>query len=201
MLAPLLFAAGVILAARLHPGYDPVQHGISDLALGPGGWLQTANFVLTGLLLIAFALGLATDADSGAARRAVLLLLLSGVGLLLLGLFPRDPPGMAPTWHGVTHNLVGNSLLSLPLACLALGAAFRRDPDWRPYGRVAGAVGVLTLLLLPAYLQALQGGPLHGGIGLLQQLLVVGPLGLVEVLAIRLLQTARGYDRSTPKGG
>ena len=51
---------------------------------------------------------------------------------------------------------------------------------------------MLTLLLLPAYLQALQGGPLHGWIGLLQRLLVVGPLGLVEVLAIRLRRTAWG---------
>ena len=193
ILAPLIFVAGVLVAEHLHAGYDPLQQGISDLALGPGGWLQTLTFLLTGLLLSAFALGLRTaQAASVAARCAVALLLLSGGGLLLLGLFPRDPAGALPTWQGAIHNLVGTSLLSLPVACLALAAAFRRDAGWRPYSRWAGAVGVLTLLLLPAYLQALQGGPLHGWIGLLQRLLVVGPLGLVEVLAIRLRRTARG---------
>ena len=184
ILAPLIFVAGVLVAQHLHAGYDPLQQGISDLALGPGGWLQTLTFLLTGLLLSAFALGLRTaQAASVAARCAVALLLLSGGGLLLLGLFPRDPAGAMPTWQGAIHNRVGTSLLSLPVACLALAAAFRRDAGWRPYRRWAGAVGVLTLLLPPAYLQALQGGPLHGWIGLLQRLLVVGPLGLVEVLA------------------
>lgn len=191
ILAPLIFTGGVILAGRLRAGYDPLQHGISELALGPSGWLQTANFLVTGLLLMAFALGLYIALEETvAARAAVILLVLGGVGLLVLGLFPRDLPGSVPTLHGTIHNVAGNSLLSLPVACLALGAAWRRDPGWRPYVALSIGVGMLTLLLLPGYFYALRGGLLYPWIGLLQRLLVLGPLGWVEVVAVRLIRLA-----------
>jgi hypothetical protein len=191
ILAPLIFTAGVMLAGRLRAGYDPLQHGISELALGPSGWLQTANFLVTGLLLIAFALGLFMALEETmATRAAVILFILGGGGLLVLGFFPRDLPGSAPTVHGTIHNVAGNSLLSLPVACLALGAAWRRDPGWRPYVLPSIGVGMLTLLLLPGYFYALRGGPLYPWIGLLQRLLVLGPLGWVEVVAVRLIRLA-----------
>src|SRR5919202_6384377 len=111
IVAPPMFTGGVILAGRLRPGYDPLQHGISELALGPSGWLQTANFLVTGLLLVAFALGIFIALEETlAVRAAVILLFLGGVGLVVLGLFPRDLPGGLPTLHGTIHNVAGNTL-------------------------------------------------------------------------------------------
>ena len=189
--APPVFVAGVILSGWLRIGYDPLQHGISELALGPFGWLQTANFLVTGLLLVAFALGMFIALEETlAVRAAVILLFLGGVGLLVLGLFPRDLPGSLPTLHGTIHNVAGNTLLSLPVACLALGVAWQRDPYWRPYVAPSIGVGMLTLLLLPAYFYALRGGPLAPWTGLLQRLLVLGPLGWVEAVSIRSMRLA-----------
>jgi hypothetical protein len=193
ILAPLIFAGGVIVAGWLRPGYDPRHHGISDLARGPFGWLQTANFLVTGLLLLGFTLGLRRALPpSRAARLAGLLLVLGGVGLLLLGLCPRDLAGETPTWRGAIHNIAGNSLLSLPLAGLALAPAVRHDPIWRPTLALSVGIGLLTLLLLPGYVSALRGGALHPWSGLIQRLLVLGPLCWVEALAIRLRRVTVG---------
>jgi hypothetical protein len=38
--------------------YDPLRHPASSLAIGELGWMQAANFIIPGLLLLAFALGL-----------------------------------------------------------------------------------------------------------------------------------------------
>ncbi|WP_371786538.1 DUF998 domain-containing protein [Streptosporangium subroseum] len=57
-------AAGVLVPALIltdgvtRPGYSLLRHGASQLGTGERGWLQTVNFVIGGLLLLAFAAGL-----------------------------------------------------------------------------------------------------------------------------------------------
>jgi Protein of unknown function (DUF998) len=55
---PPLFLALATLAGLLDPAYDARTQTVSDLAVGPLGWLQTANFYLLGASLVAFALAL-----------------------------------------------------------------------------------------------------------------------------------------------
>jgi len=38
--------------------YDPLRQPVSSLALGDWGWTQSANFIVAGLLTLAFAVGL-----------------------------------------------------------------------------------------------------------------------------------------------
>ena len=44
-----------MVQARSRDGYHPTRRDWSLLATGPDGWSQLANFVLTGLLVIAVA--------------------------------------------------------------------------------------------------------------------------------------------------
>jgi Protein of unknown function (DUF998) len=77
-------------ATRAH--YDPLRHPVSSLAFGDVGWTQRANFLITGLLMLAFAIGL---------RRALrplagptwgpLLVGAYAIGLLGAGIFVADP--------------------------------------------------------------------------------------------------------------
>ncbi|MEP6798595.1 MAG: DUF998 domain-containing protein, partial [Lapillicoccus sp.] len=54
------FTVGLSLAqAFTRPGFDLTRHPWSLLENGDLGWLQVTNFVLTGLMVIAFAVGLA----------------------------------------------------------------------------------------------------------------------------------------------
>ncbi|MBC7895828.1 MAG: DUF998 domain-containing protein, partial [Cytophagaceae bacterium] len=55
VVGPFYLALG-LLQAFLRDGFDLGRHALSHLATGPGGWVQTANFVLSGLMVVAAAL-------------------------------------------------------------------------------------------------------------------------------------------------
>src|SRR6266851_3237333 len=52
-------AAGPVFVAvfgaegAVREGYSPLRHPVSSLALGPRGWIQAANFAVTGTLVLA----------------------------------------------------------------------------------------------------------------------------------------------------
>ncbi|MFJ4007863.1 DUF998 domain-containing protein [Streptomyces sp. NPDC090023] len=54
---PLFLTAGLVQGST-RDGFDHTRNAISQLALGDAGWIQTANFVLTGALLLVGAIGL-----------------------------------------------------------------------------------------------------------------------------------------------
>ena len=56
VVGPFYLAVGV-LQGLLREGFDFSRHALSHLANGPGGWIQTANFAITGALVLATALG------------------------------------------------------------------------------------------------------------------------------------------------
>src|SRR5688572_5899584 len=55
---PITFAVVALVHSLLRQDHSLVAHPISALAAGPSGWLQNANFLLFGLLMIAYAIGL-----------------------------------------------------------------------------------------------------------------------------------------------
>src|SRR5262245_66604219 len=109
---PFYLAVG-LTQALLREGFDFSRHPLSVLANGPGGWIQTANFVLTGLMVLAAAIGFARVPG----RRAWgMTCLLGGLGgaMSVAAVFPADavdgfaagtPGGRRPTPGptGVVH--------------------------------------------------------------------------------------------------
>ena len=123
----------------------------NGLALGPMGWLQSANYIIFGLALIVFAVGLhrgvARAGRSSPAGPA--LLILSGFAALLMG-FDLDPDlfDEPRSWHGLVHGLgfflfVSSSLLSL----LFWWPRFWGNPLWRGHGSYTLATGLICLIL------------------------------------------------------
>ena len=127
-------------------GFDFSRHGWSLLENGPYGWLQSANFVLTGLCVLAFAVGM---------RRAGLpaprLVGVYGAALVAAGVFRADPalgfPAGTPadarevSWHGSLHFACGGiGFLALVAACLILGRHYARSgrPRIAVVSRVTG---------------------------------------------------------------
>jgi hypothetical protein len=64
-LAGPVFVTTFTVAGHTRDGYEPRRHSVSTLALGPGGVVQRANFVVTGLLYLAGSGGLARTRRSG----------------------------------------------------------------------------------------------------------------------------------------
>ena len=133
---PLYIVLG-LLQALIRPGYDPTRHDLSLLSNGDLGWIQIANFVLTGLLVIAAAAGMrrAMRSTRGGAW-GPLLIGLYGLGLISAGIFVADPmngfppgtpagPPVNPTGHGFMHILSGAiGFLGLIAACFVFARRF-----------------------------------------------------------------------------
>ena len=59
IIAGPFFVIVALLQAFTREGFDLIRHPASLLSLGDLGWIQIANFVITGLFFIACAIGLA----------------------------------------------------------------------------------------------------------------------------------------------
>ena len=98
IVGPIFFTVLVVVQGFLRPEYSHVKMPISALAAWPTGWIQTINFYVVGLLMMAFAVALHLGVQ--ATRRGgtgFALLLMSGLGLVLAGVFPWHMVNGVPT--------------------------------------------------------------------------------------------------------
>lgn len=139
---------------------------------------MTAAFIIAGLLMAVFALGMRRALRRNlAARLACACLLAAGTALAALS-SPTDPTRslLPPTLHGRLHDLAYLILgLSLFSAILAFGYAFRREPGWQ---NLSACTWLTAALVLPA--AALKGAAFY--------LFLAAVLLWSEVVAVRLWQ-------------
>jgi hypothetical membrane protein len=131
------YLAVSLIQAFVRDGFDLARHPLSLLANGPGGWVQTANFVLTGLMVLAAAVGFRRLL--GPKSRAVAWFL-GGFGgaMIVAAMFPADPldgfpPGTPegfPTsisTSGLVHFIAGAlGFIFLAVSCLFAARAMSR---------------------------------------------------------------------------
>lgn len=203
---PVVFVLTVLVEPIGRQDYSPLRHPVSSIPLGPGGWVQTANFLLTGALLVAFAVGLHRR---GGGRWLPVLLAMVGLGLVGAGLAAADPIGGYPlgtpavptvrTVHGVLHDLFSTPVFTaLPAACFVLGRRLARAGRSR-----AARWSVLTGVAMLACFVATSVGfaqtpPLAGVAGLLQRLTLV--IGLAWAAALALDALRGSAQRREPTG-
>ncbi|TDW90799.1 uncharacterized protein DUF998 [Kribbella pratensis] len=136
-----LYVAVWLTQAFTRDGFDITRHPASLLANGGPGWIQTANFIVSGLLTIAGAVGLRQTLRAGGSsvRGRVWgprLVGAYGFGLLLAAAFPADPAAGFPvgtpadyaeiSTRGMGHFVAGTIGFSgLIAACLVFGAHYR----------------------------------------------------------------------------
>jgi hypothetical membrane protein len=145
------FYVAVSLAqAAVRDGFDLTRHEWSLLANGPGGCIQITNLIVTGLMVVAAAIGYRRAMDSGVGRRSVPALLATyGVSLVAAGAFRADPmsgfpigtpvgPPVAPTRYGMLHIVSGCiGFLALIIATFVLARRFHSEGR---SGRAAGCI-------------------------------------------------------------
>lgn len=136
-------------------GWDPIKAPTFDwpsgLALGKYGWIMTATFLLSGLMMTLFASGLRLSLPQ-TQLSFVSTVVLSLAGLALAGLaFTTDPTirSTPATWHGRLHDLSFVLLgLTLMPAMILLGFAFRKDQRWNS---LSSYTWITVALALPAF--------------------------------------------------
>jgi Protein of unknown function (DUF998) len=151
-----VFVAVFLAEGAVRDGYQPLRHPVSSLALGPRGWIQTANFAVAGTLFLAGAAGLARAADRAVSSRPVPALIgAAGAGLIGAAAFTTDPvsgyppgtPGALtqPSGRGIAHNLAGVPVfLGLPAAALTSGWR-----SWRAGQHRFGLYSTATAVTMP----------------------------------------------------
>lgn len=209
---PLFLATfSVIGAAR--SGYDWRRHAVSSLACGREGWLQRANFIVTGILYCVAARGLGRDPRSVVGPRLVPALVgAAGAGLISSGIFVTDPVAgfpppavgaeegsgggasapLLPTREGRLHNLSAIPVFAgIPLAGLAAAAAAARGRDWRwaSYSAGSSAAMVGSFVLFGAAFGGKSNLKERGG--LFQRLSVMSGFGWLTALSLRALRALR----------
>ncbi len=94
VLAGPLYVLISVAQALVHEPFDLTRHAWSQLATGPHGWIQTANLVLTGAMVIACGIGVARSAFPS--RWTPRLLGVYGACLCIAGLLVADPANGYP---------------------------------------------------------------------------------------------------------
>ena len=123
----------------------------SGLALGPYGWIMTATFLISGLLIIVFASGLRLRLPRGRLTQiCTWLLIAAGYGMIGL-ISPTDKTlrTTPATWHGRLHDssfvIIGVTLMP---AMILLGYLFLQDKNWR---NLAVYTWITLALVVPTF--------------------------------------------------
>jgi Protein of unknown function (DUF998) len=159
MIAGPLFIIVSLILAFTREGFNIVRHPASLLALGDFGWMQIANFVVSGVLFIALSVGLRRALTTGVGSRWLPILFgLVGVAMIIGGVFVADPAlGFPPgtpdgvpkqmSWHSMVHAFAPIlGFLALIGAFFIVARRFRSKGD-QAWMWVSIVVGVATLVL------------------------------------------------------
>ncbi len=158
VIGPLLFMVALLIEGATRPGYDALRDFGSELSLSDQGWEQIANFLVTGLLMLGFAVGLRQALRTGkGAMAAPILMGIFGLFLIIAGIFVTDsstgyPPGepvgqlAANTLHGKIHGISGLIVFTaLAIACFVMARRFADDPNWKGWVIPSIIVGLLII--------------------------------------------------------
>jgi hypothetical membrane protein len=195
---PVLFLVVSTLLGFFDPGFDMMTEPVSALAWGPLGWVQTANFYVLGAATIAFAVGLYRDLEGRGRMGAAILLSISGLALILAGIFKGTPPGAEPTPSGMIHGMAFFwTFIPLPTAYALTALRLKVERGWGAHAVYAAAIpsAVFGLVVIYGVLGSDPGDPLFPVGGILNRVLIALAFGWVTITAARLVKDTRGRAR------
>lgn len=149
-----------LLQILIRPGFDITKHALSLMSNGALGWIQIENFIVTGLLVVAFAFGLRRSlAGTNAGTFGPLLVGLYGIGMIGAGIFSADPgmgfpPGTPETGRdistsGLLHFVFGGvGFYALIAACFIFARKFASTGErgWLAFSVITGIVFLVAFL-------------------------------------------------------
>ncbi|MES2202839.1 MAG: DUF998 domain-containing protein [Patescibacteria group bacterium] len=150
-----LFVATFLVEGYMRPNYNPLRKPVSVLSQGRRGWVQKANFFVSGVLLIAYAYGLYMMLGAVGAVWGPLLVFLHGAGVVGAGIFDTDYGGVRTKgFHhnrsGVLHDLFSTIVfVSLSVGCIVFANIFNmlQAPQWALYSNITGVLYLLGFII------------------------------------------------------
>jgi len=149
---PIYLVVG-LAQALTRSGFDITRHALSLLSNGNLGWIQVTNFLVSGLLVIAGAVGMRRALEGKDKTLGTLLIGVYGLSLIGAGIFKADPamgfpigtPEGATTMstHGLLHFMTGGiGFLALIAACFVFARRFASlgQKGWAAYSTITGVI-------------------------------------------------------------
>src|SRR5260370_12169035 len=122
VLAGPLYVIVVLAQALLRRGFDLAQDDASLLSNGSLGWIQIANFLVTGAMVIVCATGMRRALTGGrSALWGPLLIGVYGLGLIAAGIFVADPMYGFPPRTAAGKPVVITTHGILPIVVAGIG--------------------------------------------------------------------------------
>jgi uncharacterized membrane protein YozB (DUF420 family) len=162
MIAGPLWFAVVLVQALLRPGFDLRHDDASLLSNGDLGWIQIANFIVVGALMIAFGIGVMRSLGrERAGKWGPRLFIAAGVATIGAGAFVADPmngfpPGTPPglpvafTVHGTLHIITSSlTFVFLIATCFVFARRFAAEHR-RGRASFSVATGIVFLIAFGA---------------------------------------------------
>ncbi len=194
---PALFVITFTLEDFLRPGYNALADFISALSLGPRGWIQITNFILTGALMFVFTRRIAAEFPTGKASRGGLIFLtMIAVLFMVSGPFVMDPaetPVNQGTVHGTIHGILGSlAFLLMPISTFVYLRRFNSDPAWKSFCTWTISLALiitanLVLFTVSSKITQFQIA-FAGWLGLIQRALIVPFMLWMFIFGIKLLK-------------
>jgi hypothetical membrane protein len=154
-----------------------IHESISRLQLQPYGWIQSLNYIISGLLICTFAVALRKELAGGFGSTLVPFLhLLTGLGSIVLGVCLN---------HQVQLYTGAVILLSLIIALLLLTPRFSGNPQWQGWTTYT----ILSVLLMIVLCVLFTYSVAHRGklTGVFERLIVITRLVWVLLLTTHLI--------------
>ena len=197
IVGPIWFTTLVIIQGFLLADYSHVRLPISALAAWPTGWIQNINFFVFGSLMMVYAFSL----NRGVQRTrqgsiGFALLLLSGLGIVLAGVFPFRMVDGVPTENALHVVASIMAFASMALGLLVFSRRMVADPRWRDlatYTMFTGII-VLTLFVVLGRFAIDDGAPLHPWAGLIQRIVCGVWFANMIVLSVRLRAVGQSFS-------
>jgi hypothetical membrane protein len=192
MIGSVLFVVVFTIEGWLRPGYNPLRMYVSDLSLGPRGWIQMVNFIIWGLLFLIFTRGVANEFKEGKASKAgPILLTIIAFSFFISGFFSTDPGTILTyqmSWHGILHGIFGALVFSLaPVSCFVFYRRFREDSKWQSLSRwTLAACIIIVVSVVFMKIGQLPLNPLNAWVGLIQRIALITYLGWIFTFALAL---------------
>jgi len=154
---------GIVGAIQLltRPGFDVRYNMLSQMSLGDQGWIQVANFLVSGLLVVAGAVGMRRALGSSPASTwGPRLVGVYGLGLIAAAIFSADPgfgfppgtPAGPPTTMS-THSLLHFvsalfGFFAVIGACVVFARRFAKlgQRGWATFSVVTGVFFLVAFL-------------------------------------------------------
>lgn len=187
---PFICVLATIIAQMLYEGYNPWQEPVSSLVWSPYGALQTAAFYLLGFSIIILAGKLFPRSKAAISKVGVIVLALTGIGMVMIGIFPAGRAGFPDTIINTIHlNLTTILICLFPAGCFILAPKMKEafSRKWvSGYTWAAGFLGVTLIAIITG---------LHfsnlGWMGTLERLMLLNGLIWVQVITILTLKKTK----------